>query len=420
MPLFGCDCESALFTVDQVRRTMTHFEFPYPRVFLLPGRDRRIASGHPWAFSNEIRMDAETKALPPGSLATLHRVDGKSFGVCMFNPHALIAGRLISRNAEAQIDVDFLSERLQRAHDMRMRLFRQPYFRWVHAEGDGFPGLVADLFGKEVVLQINTAGMEALTPTILEAIDRVVAPKTIVLRNDSRARALEGLNEEVRLAKGSIVAPSLVHEGSLKFPLDTLKGQKTGWFYDQRHNRAFIAQLAKSGRLLDVYCHTGAFSISAASAGAAEILGIDSSETAIDLANEGARLNSVAETCHFKRSDAFAALADLAAAGERFDVVVTDPPAFVKAKKELNSGLRGYRKLARLAAGLVAKNGYLFVASCSHHVDATAFLNEVQIGLDRAGRESRILRASGAGPDHPVHPHVPETAYLKTLVFQLD
>lgn len=392
----------------------------YPRVFLLPGHDRRIAAGHPWAFSNEIRMDAETKALPPGTIVTLHRVDGRAYGVGTVNPHALIAVRLFSRAAGARIDASFLAQRLAAALALRERLFREPYYRLAHSESDGLPGLVADRFGDTVVLQLNTAGMDALTAPLLEAVDRVLAPATVVLRNDTRARSLEGLGQDVRVAKGDVEAPVHVREGPLSFPVDVLRGQKTGWFHDQRPNRAFLAPLAAGERMVDVFCHTGAFAISAAAAGATEVLAIDSSEPALALAEQGAKMNGVAERCRFRRQDAFDALAALDAAGERFGVVAADPPAFIKSRKDLKAGLRGYRKLARLAAGVVRPGGFLFLASCSHHATAAEFLDETRIGIARAGRSGRILRAAGAGPDHPVHPHLPETGYLKTLVFQLD
>jgi 23S rRNA (cytosine1962-C5)-methyltransferase len=399
---------------------MTAGSSPYPRVFLLPGRDRRIAAGHPWVFSNEIRMDAEVKALPAGSLASIHRTDGRPFGVGMFNPHALIAFRLLDRDPATPIDAAFLEGRLRRALRLRKRLFDSPHYRWVHAEADGLPGLIADRFGDAVVLQLNTAGMDRLRTPLLAAVERIVDPATIVLRNDSRMRPLEGLPEEVEIAKGTHTDRAEVMEGRLVFPVDVVGGQKTGWFFDQRPNRAFLARLASGGRVLDLYCHSGAFAIAAAAAGAAEVLGIDSSEPALRLARDAAGRNEVAAVSVFERSDAFDALQRLETEGKRFRIVVADPPAFAKSKKEVASGLRGYRKLTRLAASLVEPEGFLLVASCSHAVEIQAFQEQVRAGLFRAGRSGRIVHAGGAGPDHPVHPHLPETAYLKTLTLQLD
>jgi 23S rRNA (cytosine1962-C5)-methyltransferase len=393
---------------------------PLPRVFLQHGRDRRIVEGHPWAYSNEVRMDAETKALPPGTVVTLHRVDSKPLGVGAFNPHALISFRLFDRDPRVTIDEGFFVQRLRRALDLRRRLFDRPFYRLIHAEADALPGLIADLFGDVVVVQANTAGMESLTPILLAALDEALAPEAIVLRNDSRMRTSEGLGSEVRIAKGDVGETIEVREGDLVFAADVVSGQKTGWYFDQRENRAFVAPLAADGRMLDVYCHSGGFAVAAAHRGAIEVIGVDSSEAALDLARRAARTNRVDHICRFDRADVFEGLEQMAQAGERFRVVVADPPPFVKSRKELGSGLRGYRKLARLAATLVEPGGFLFVASCSHNVEPEPFAAEVVKGLAGASRTGRIVRSAGAGPDHPIHTHLPETAYLKSLLVHVD
>ncbi len=400
---------------------MNDFSTERPHVYLQAGGDRRIGRGHPWAYSNEIRMDAAAKALPPGTLVTLHRMDGKPLGVGMFNPHPLIALRLLTRDTRAVIDADFLARRLERALALRQRLFDGPWYRLVHAEADGLPGVVIDRYEDAVVLQVNTAGMEELTPVLLAAVDRVLAPVCVVLRNDAPARTQEGLERTITVVRGSVPEGGLsVREGGLVFPVDPVGGQKTGWFYDQRPNRAFAACLAAGGRMLDAYCHSGGFAIAAAAAGATAVLGVDSSDAALALARAAADRNGVTERCSFERGDAFAALEARAAARERFRLVVADPPAFAKVKKDLPTALRGYRKLARLAAAVVEPGGFLVIASCSHAVDAAAFTAEVVAGIGRAGRSGRILRAAGAGPDHPIHPQLPESAYLKSLTLNLD
>lgn len=399
---------------------MTTSSARLPRIHLQPGGDRRIARGYPWAYSNEVRMDGDAKALPAGQLVTLHRVDGKPLGVGTFNPHALIAVRLVDRDAGATVDRESIAARLRRALGLRERLFDRPFYRLVHAEADGLPGLVVDRYGPLSVVQVNTAGCERLIPEILAALDDVISPETVVLRNDSRARALEGLPSETRIVTGSVAEPIAVIEDGLQFLVDPVAGQKTGWFYDQHANRRFVARLATSGTVLDVYCHSGGFAIGAAAAGAADVLAVDSSEPALALAGASAQANGVAGTCTFQRAEAFATLESLGTDGRRFRLVVADPPAFVKSRKDLSSGLRGYRKMSRLAAALVEPEGFLFVASCSHNVTAPMFAEEVASGLQRAGRTGRILRAAGAGPDHPVHPMLPESAYLKTLTLQLD
>lgn len=391
-----------------------------PRIFLLPGRDKRIGHGHPWAYSNEVRMDAEAKSLPPGTIAALHRVDGKPLGTGSFNPHALIAFRLFARNPDRELDAAFMEGRFRRALDLRQRLFSEPYYRLIHAEADGLPGLVVDRFGEAVVVQANTAGADALMEPVVAALDGVLSPRIIVLRNDSPARANEGLERSVTVAKGRLDGPIEVHEGGVVYAADLSAGQKTGWFFDQRDNRAFIAGLARGGRMLDAYCHSGGFAIAAAVAGAGGVQGIDSSEPALALAVQAASANGVGDRCSFRRAQVFEALEGLAAARDRFPVVVADPPAFVKSRKDLATGLRGYRKLARLAASVVTPGGILFVASCSHNVDQAAFASEVVRGIAAAGRSGRIIRAAGAAPDHPIHPHLPESAYLKTLTLHLD
>jgi 23S rRNA (cytosine1962-C5)-methyltransferase len=389
-------------------------------VVLLAGRDRRAAGGHPWVYSNEIRMDAAAKAIAPGSLVTVQRADGGTLGVAMFNPHTLIAARLLDRDAARPIGRRFLFRRFERALKLRERLFAKPYYRLVHAEADDLPGLVVDRFGAVLAVQSNTAGMARLEPLALDALGQLLRPDAIVLRNDSPARALEGLPPETRVAAGALEGPVSVDENGATFRADLLFGQKTGWFFDQRDNRRFVATLARDARVLDLYCYSGGFAVQTARAGAAAVLGIDRSEPALALAAEAAALNGVAERCSFRRGEAFAEAARLAASGGRFDIVIADPPAFAKSRKEAPAALRGYRKLARLAASVAATGGIVFLASCSFNIGAEEFAEAVRRGLADAGRAGRILRAAGADADHPIHPALPESAYLKTLTLALD
>ena len=391
-----------------------------PVVTLLPGGHRRAEGGHPWIYSNEVQMDAAAKALTPGSLVTVKRADGRALGVAMFNPHVLLAARLLDRDATRAIGRRFLLRRLERALKLRERLYRTPYYRLVHAEADGLPGLVVDRFGAALVMQSNAAGMEALQPLLIEALTALLSPEAIVLRNDSPARLLEGLPQEVRVVLGRIDGPVPVEEHGAVFGADVLGGQKTGWFFDQRDNRAFIAGVARGARVLDLYCYSGGFAIAAARGGAASVIGFDRSEDALGLAAEAAERNGVAEICAFRRGEVFASAAALAAAGERFDLVIADPPAFARSKRDVPAALRGYRKLARLAANLAVPGGIVFLASCSHNVAAADFVEAARRGLADAGRGGRILREAGAGPDHPVHLALPESAYLKSLVLSLD
>lgn len=389
-----------------------------PAVRLMPGHSRRLRGGHPWIYSNEILMDAATKALPGGIVASVVDAGGERLGVGFFNPHSLIAVRLLSRDAAATIDAAFLAARLRRALALRELLYARPCYRLVHAEADGLSGLVVDRYGDVLAVQTNSAGMERLLPEVLAALDEVVAPAAVVLKNTSGARILEGLELYDRVAKGRIAEPVELEENGARFLADLAEGQKTGWFYDQRDNRASVAALARGRRVIDFYSYAGGFAIQAAKAGATSVMAVDRSQPALDLAARSAALNGVAiETA---RADVFAEMERLNAAGQRFGIVVADPPAFVKSKKDLGAGSKGYRKMTRLAAPLVEPDGFLFVASCSHHVSPELFAEEVRHGLATAGRTGRILRAAGAAPDHPVHPFLPESAYLKSLLLQLD
>ncbi|MBM3531635.1 MAG: class I SAM-dependent rRNA methyltransferase [Alphaproteobacteria bacterium] len=393
---------------------------PRPEIRLLPGRHKRPLEGHPWIYSNEVELSAAAKALPRGTVARFVSHDSRPLGVGFFDPHSLIAGRLLERDADASIDTDWLSRRITYASVLRQRLFAGPCYRLIHAEADGLPGTVIDRFGDVVVAQINSAGMDRLSDALVEAIDAALAPSAIVIRNDSALRSVEGLSEGVRIAKGAIDGPVRFEENGVAFLAHVTEGQKTGWFFDQRDHRRAVAALSSGLSLLDVYTHTGGFGLQAAAAGATEVVLVDRSELALDLAKRAADLNGLGPRCRFVQAEAFRDLERRAGAGERFGIVVVDPPAFVKSKKDLATGLKGYRKLAEMAARLVAPGGFLFAASCSHNVDPPSFLAEVTRGIGRARRSGRILRQAGAAADHPVHPMLPESAYLKGVLLQLD
>lgn len=398
-----------------------------PLIRLLPGRDRRVKGGHPWAFSNEIAMTPAAKALPPGTVVRLEGDDGVRHGAWHFNPHSLIAARRLDANPDAGCDAGWFRARLAEALALRERLFDAPHYRLVHAEADGLPGLVVDRYGDVVALQANTAGMEAATPLIVEALAALIAPRGIVARNDSGVRALEGLAEETRLLAGE-AAGAVVEENGRRFPVDLLGGQKTGWFFDQREHRARVARLARGATVLDAFCHTGGFGIGCAVAGAAQVTLLDRSEHALATAQQAAAMNGVAERVATQRGEAMEALERMLGEGRRFGIVIADPPAFAKARKDQPAALRAYARLARNAAGLVERGGFLFIASCSHHVAPGEFADAVAWGVHRAsrqgragsqGREARILHMGGAGPDHPLHPMLPESQYLKGMLLHL-
>ncbi len=391
-----------------------------PVIRVKPHEERRIRNGHPWIYANELVLDAEAKKLPPGEVVRVFDAHGGGLGIGGFNLHSLIAVRLFSRDAESRIDAAFLRKKLDAALNLRTRFFGAPFYRLIHAEGDGLPGFIIDRVADSLILQANTAGAERLTPMMIEALRAALSPRAIVLRNDSAVRRLEGLGETIALADGSLPPDLAVEEGGVRFALDPLAGQKTGWYYDLRFARDMVSAQCAGARVLDCYSHTGAFALRAAKAGAQSVLAVDRSELALQLAASSARANGLEARCAFEKADAFEKLEQLGQAGERFDVVITDPPNFVKSRKDLGPGARAFRKLAKLAAPLVAPGGLWFVACCAHLLPQETFAKEVAIGLSAAGRAGRILAQGGAGPDHPVHPQVPESAYLKWQLFQLD
>ena len=384
-------------------------------IILPPGR--RARTGSPWIFANEIRMDEAAKAIAPGSIVNVRGEDGREFGTGTFNPKSLIAVRLLAEACDTAIDRDFFSACIGRALSLRGAFYDKPFYRLCHAEGDGVPGLVIDRFDDIVTVQIGTVGMERQLEAILGALEARLKPRTVILRNDTPSRALEGLESYVRTAKGE-GARIAVEENGCRYLADLAQGQKTGWYYDQRDNRAFIAALAKGKSVLDAYSYTGGFGLLAAKAGAKEVVCLDSSAPALVLAEESARTNKA--TIQAVKADVFEELERLKGAGETFDIVVADPPPFVKSKKDLEAGARAYRKLARLAAEVAAPGGFLLVASCSHNIPPERFAAECAAGIARTGRAAAQVRSAGAGPDHPVHPLLPESAYLKALVYALD
>ena len=390
----------------------------YPTIKILPGEDRRLRTGSPWLYSNELRMDEAAKALPRGSVVRLMAPNGKVMGLAHFNPHTLIAARLLTRNKDGRIDRSFLERRITRALALRSKLYAEPYYRLVHAEADGLPGLVIDRFGDVIVLQANTAGMDTLEGEVAAVLGDHA--RVIVARDEAGSRQLEGLPAETRVLKGEAPARVLVRENGLDFAADPMGGQKTGWFYDQRHNRAFAASLGAGETVLDLYSYAGGFGLAAAAAGAKHVTLVDGSEAALALAAETAARHGLAEHCRFEKADAFDWLAAQAGTKQRFGVVIADPPAFVRSRRDLQPGLKGYRKLARGAAALVTEPGFLCLGCCSYHVSTEAFRDASWAGIREAGRGGRLLMSAGAGPDHPIHPSLPESAYLKFLVYALD
>lgn len=387
-----------------------------PVVTVLAGRDKRVRSGYPWIFSNEIQMDAHAKAIAPGSVVKLQLEGGAVLGTGIFNPHTLIAARRLDKGV-VEINAAWFVERLKAALAVRERFYTVPYYRLVHAEADGLPGLIVDRYGDVLTIQANTAGMDRLLEFIVTALQSVTGAKCIVLNRSGAAIQQEGLKEESRVLVGELSKEVSIIENGVTYKVDPVNGQKTGWFYDQRDNRAYIAALAKGQNVFDGYCYAGGFGLLAAKEGAKAVTLVDASQAALDLAKNSAEANGLADKCSFRKADV---LEELAATAAKYGVVIVDPPAYIKNKKDLAAGLKGYRKLAKLAAAATAPGGILAICTCSHHAGLAEWSEEIARGIYEAGRSARLLRTSGAGPDHPVHPLLPESAYLKCQVFVLD
>lgn len=380
---------------------------------------RALRHGFPWVYADELVTDRRTKSLAPGTLARLEDAERRPMGLVAVNPASRIIARMLDRDPEARIDRAWLASRISRAQDMRERLFDTPYYRLVHAEADGLPGVVIDRFGDAAVIQPNAAWAERCLPDLVAALAEVAGVSVVVKNGAGRARSLEGLPEETTLVHGPLDGPVEVPMNGAIYMADLLGGQKTGLFYDQRPNHAFAARLAGRGRVLDVFSHVGGFGLAALAAGAQDALCVDGSQPALELAEAGARAGGMADRLETRKGDAFAVMESLAAEGRTFDLVVCDPPAFAPSKKALDAGLRAYERVARLAAPLVAPGGYLGLCSCSHAADLTRFRNASARGIGRGGRRGQLLHTGFAGPDHPMLPQLAESGYLKALFFRL-
>ena len=392
-----------------------------PVVRLRPKAEARaIRHGFPWVYADELVTDRRTQALTPGTIATLEDAERRPLATVTVNPKTKIIGRVMDRDAGAEIDGAWLATRLSRALSLRERLFEAPFYRLVHAEADGLPGVIIDRFGDVAVVQPNAAWAEAMIDTLSEALTEVTGVKTVIKNGSGRARGLEGLAEETAVLTGAVDGPVPVPMNGAIYMADVLGGQKTGLFFDQRPNHAFAARLARGGRVLDVFSHVGGFALACLAGGATAALAVDASAAALDLARQGAEAMGQGAAFATRKGDAFATLEALAAEGEQFDLVICDPPAFAPNKPALEAGLRAYERIARLAAPLVAPGGYIGLCSCSHAVDLVAFRNASARGLGRGGRRAQLLHTGFAGPDHPMLPQLAESAYLKALFFRLD
>lgn len=392
-----------------------------PRMRLLPKAEARaIRHGFPWVFANEVVMDRRTKGLKPGSFAVLEDADRRPMALITVNPVSRIVGRVMDMNHEAEIDADWLDGKFKRALDHRTRIYDAPYYRLVHAEADGLPGVIVDRFGDLAVVQPNAAWADVMIDAVAASVARVTGVTTVVANGTGRARGLEGLEDVTSVPVGMAPTEAVpVPMNGATYMADVMAGQKTGLFFDQRSNHAFVAGLSRNARVLDVFSHVGGFGLAALAAGAASALAVDGSAPALALAEAGAVASGVADKFETRKGDAFDVLTQLGQDEAQFDVVICDPPAFAPSKPSLEAGLRAYERVARLAAPLVAPGGYLVLCSCSHAADLTKFRNASARGIGRGGRRGQIVYTGQAGPDHPMLPHLAETGYLKALVFRL-
>ncbi|TMV89232.1 class I SAM-dependent rRNA methyltransferase [Thioclava sp. BHET1] len=392
-----------------------------PVVRLRPKAEARaIRHGFPWVYADELVVDRRTKAIAPGTIAVLEDGERRPLGTVTVNPNSKIIARMMDRDPEAQIDRAWIAARLERALALRARLFEQPFYRLVHAEADGLPGVIIDRFGDAAVIQPNAAWSDVMLADLEAALVEVTGVSIVLKNGSGRARTLEGLPEETTLLRGTLDAPIQVPMNGATYMADLLGGQKTGLFYDQRPNHAFAARLAQGARVLDVFSHVGGFGLAALAAGAESALAVDGSAPALALAEQGAAAMGASERFTTRQGDAFDTLEALSGEGAQFDLVICDPPAFAPAKPALQAGLRAYDRIARMAAPLVAPGGYLVLCSCSHAADLQAFRSACTRGIGKAARSGQLLHTGYAGPDHPMQPQLAESGYLKALFYRLD
>ncbi len=388
-------------------------------LILRKGEERRLRAGHLWVFSNEVDVGrTPLTALQPGQEVSILDHGGKELGSGYAHPNTLIAARLVDRSGHA-LDRSLFVHRLNVALALRERRYADPYYRLVFGESDGLPGLTVDRFGDVLVAQATTAGMDRHQEAITDALDKVLKPRSIVWKNDSSARAIEGLSDEVRVVGMPIDGPVTVKEGALQFSADVLEGQKTGWFYDQRSNRDRLAPWVAGATVLDLFSFAGAWGLRALADGAARADCVDSSARAIAAVRANAERNGLADRVEAHAADAFDFLKAARAERRRWDIVIVDPPAFVKRKKDFKEGALAYRRIFEAAMQVLSKDGLLVACSCSHHFPRALLVDTVQAGARHLDRHAQLLESLAQGPDHPIHPAIPETDYLKGAIFRV-
>lgn len=381
---------------------------------------RAIRRGAPWVYDNELVLDRRSKNIAPGTLAVLQDNERTPLGLVAVNTASKITCRMLDRDCDAEVDFAWFRTKLAKAFALRDRLFDAPFYRLIHAEADGLPGVIIDRFGDYAVIQPNAAWADAMIEDMTDALCDVTGISNVIKNASGRGRALEGLDDQDVVLRGAMPdAPIPVSMNGATYMADLAGGQKTGLFYDQRPNHGFGGRLAKDMSVLDVFSHVGGFGLAALAGGASSALCVDGSAAALELAQQGAAEMGASDRFSTRKGDAFDVLAALADEGAAFDIVVCDPPAFAPSKPALDAGLRAYERVARLAAGLVKDDGYLVLCSCSHAADLSAFTGACLRGIGRSGRRAQLIHTGAAGPDHPLLPQLAESGYLKALFFRL-
>lgn len=392
---------------------------------LRPREDKRLRQGHVWIYSNEVDTTATSlKSFTAGEEVVVLADSGKPLGRALMSPQSLICARLLSRDAEVGFDEALLTARIESALALRERLYPDSgCYRLVFGEGDGLSGLVVDRYGDTLVCQLTTAGMDARKDLVVDVLRKVLAPRVLVLKNDGGSREVEGLEkyvEVIGLPPGESVAEHVaLVENGVHFLAPLAAGQKTGWFYDHRENRAAIAPFCAGRRVLDAFSYVGGWGLQALAFGADALTAVDSSAPALEVLELNARNQGVADRVSVQRGDGFELLAGLADAGERFGVVVVDPPALIKRRKDMRAGQRAYERLAVSALRLVEDDGLVVFGSCSLHLDREALREVIRSASRHTERQVQMLRVAGAGPDHPLHPAIPESDYLKAAFLRV-
>jgi len=386
-------------------------------VILRPGKDARLAGGHLWIYAGEIaRIEG---AVADGGIVDVRTAEGRWVGRGFLNRQSTLTVRLLTRHPE-EIDDTFLRRRLEQAVTYRRRVVGDATaYRVVFGEGDALPGLIVDRYGAILVVQTLALGMDVRKTTLVDQLIALHRPTAIFERNDPAVRRLEGLPVQTGWLYGVTDSRCEIREGPTRLLVDVARGQKTGFFLDQRENRAAVAAYLQGAEVLDAFCYTGGFAVHAALAGARQIHGIDSSEEAIALARENVALNGLADQCTFAVANVFDALRELVAEGRRFDAVILDPPAFARTKDALPRAIGGYKEINLRALKLVRPGGLLVSCSCSYHMGAPLLQQIVASAAVDAHRTVRLIERRGQGRDHPVHPAIPETDYLTCLILEV-